>query len=106
MNQFGVDTTGIVSHKYVEHTSHFFDRHKHHDENSENKADETTYFIEYKYAYDKSYKSVFDTSKKSLYECIEVGSEVPIKLLASAPAKSAPRRGDLAVFYGLEETAC
>ncbi|UZE96105.1 hypothetical protein [Alkalimarinus alittae] len=106
VNQFGIKATGIVSHKYIEDTSHFFDRTKHYGEDGEEKLGETTYFIEYKYAYDKAYKSVFDISRKALYESIEVGSTVPIKLLASAPCKSAPRREDLAVVHGFNKGDC
>ena len=104
VTQFGLEKTATVIHKSMEHTSHYADNARHDDEGE--KIDIATYFIEYKYTYDKPYKSTFCIGNKALYDIIEIGSEVPIKLLVASPDKSAPERGALADIYGLKVSDC
>ncbi len=104
VTQFGIDSLATVSHKSLEETSHYADSTQHDDESQ--KIEEITYFIEYKYHHGQPYKSVFCIGNKALYNCIEVGSEVPIRLLASAPNKSAPKRQRLAEIYDLQVSEC
>ena len=104
VTRFGVEATATVSHKSMEDTSHYADSSKH-DEDRQ-MIEEITYFIEYKYNYNQPYKATFCISNKALYNRIEIGSEVPIKLLPSAPDKSVPRRACLANTYGFEISDC
>ena len=106
INKFGIEATATVKHKSIEDNSYFSEHDKHKDKDDRKKIEEIIYFIEYEYHYGKTYKSTFIIGNKALYNAIDVGSEVPIKLLPSSPDKSAPRREELARIYGFKASEC
>ncbi|WP_250656113.1 hypothetical protein [Alkalimarinus coralli] len=106
INKFGIEATATVKHKSIEDNSYFSEHDKHKDEADREKIEEITYFIEYEYHYGKPCKSTFIIGNKALYNAIDIGSELPIKLLPSSPDKSAPRRESLARAYGFKVSDC
>ena len=99
INRFGVDAVAIVTHKFIEDDSYYAAKKKSTEITCHQKVDDISYFIEYQYTYGKPYKSSCSICSKALYDKIDIGSEVPIKVLPSSPDKSAPRREELAQLY-------
>ena len=106
VNNFGVEAKAVVNHKYTEDNSYYSKNSKAIDEEDREKIEEIVYFIEYKYTYGKPYTSTFILNNKALYNNIQIGSELPIKLLSSSPDKSDPIRKELARTYGFDVSDC
>ena len=95
---YGINLSSIVTDKRIE--DHSFNETS---GSQEKYVEEYHYIVGYKYSFEKDYESEFYIEEKDFYEKIEIGSEIPIRVLKFKPETSFPRRVKLGKKFGLQK---
>lgn len=88
VQRFGIGTTAIVTSKFLGDQAHLRNKSVQSNKGGSGLIEEPVYVVEYKYTCDKPYRANDTVNSKKLFDSIEINSQIPIKVLASAPAKS------------------
>ncbi|MCP3944503.1 MAG: hypothetical protein GY710_23900 [Desulfobacteraceae bacterium] len=99
--KYGFNLSAIVTDKRVEDHSYMEKR------GSEGiYVEEFHYIIGYGYEFENNYESEFYIEYEKFYNQIEVGSEIPIRVLKFKPEVSFPRRFKFGKQFGLKKSEC
>lgn len=99
--KYGVDKTARVTGKRIDEYNY---RAKHGDFYED--MQEFDYIVEYGYTFFGEHEGEFILEEKDVFDGIEVGDEIPIRVLSFRPQFSYPRRSTLAKQLGLPRSRC
>ena len=97
--KYGKDATAIVTDKSAE--TNTFEESSGRDYYE---VEETTYCISYRYSFAGEHEGAFYVENGDFYDKIEIGSKIPIRVLAFKPETSYPRRVKLGKSLGFKKS--